>query len=134
MSSKSDPNSSSDGADSLTVASSMSNSTVYAGAGADNISVNSHMIAGQLFAGRAPTRYGWWFSWWRHLSVSMEQTIFTAVDANAASLFGGTENDTFNFTGDVKDSSLVGGFGVDSLVVMPLVISFVEPLFMVELL
>ena len=30
---------------------------------------------------------------------------------------GGTENDTFNFTGNVKDSSIVGGFGVDSLVV-----------------
>ena len=30
---------------------------------------------------------------------------------------GGTENDTFNFTGDVKDSSIVGGFGADSLVV-----------------
>ena len=41
MSSKSDPNSSSDGADSLTVNSSMSNSTVYAGAGADTISVDS---------------------------------------------------------------------------------------------
>ena len=25
----------------------------------------------------------------------------TAADANAASLFGGTENDTFNFTGNV---------------------------------
>ena len=29
----------------------MSNSTVYAGAGNDNISVDSHLIAGQLFAG-----------------------------------------------------------------------------------
>ena len=27
------------------------------------------------------------------------------------------ENDTFNFTGDVEDSSIVGGFGADSLVV-----------------
>ena len=41
----------------------------------------------------------------------------SAEDANAATLFGGTENDTFNFTGDVKDSSIVGGFGADSLVV-----------------
>ena len=39
-----------------------------------------------------------------------------AVDANAASVLGGTENDSFQFTGNVKDSSLVGGFGVDSLV------------------
>ena len=46
-------------------------------------------------------------------------------------LFGGTENDTFNFTGDVRDSSIVGGFGVDSLVAMPQATSFVEPLFMV---
>ena len=50
MSSKSDPNSSSDKADSLSVSGSMSNSTV-AGAGADNISVDSHPIAGELFAG-----------------------------------------------------------------------------------
>ena len=48
MSSKSDPNSSSDKADSLSVAGSMSNSTVYAGAGGDNISVDSHLIAGEL--------------------------------------------------------------------------------------
>ena len=41
----------------------------------------------------------------------------TAEDATAATLLGGTENDTFNFTDDVKDSSIVGGFGVDSLVV-----------------
>ena len=51
MSTKSDPNSTSDGADSLSVSGSMSNSTVYAGAGADNISVDSHLIAGELFAG-----------------------------------------------------------------------------------
>ena len=51
MSSKSDPNSSSDKADSLSVGGSMSNSTVYAGAGNDNISVDSHLIAGELFAG-----------------------------------------------------------------------------------
>ena len=41
----------------------------------------------------------------------------TAVDANAATVLGGTENDTFNFSSDVRDSSLVGGFGADSLVV-----------------
>ena len=51
MTSKSDPNSSSDKADSLSVVGSMSNSTVYAGAGGDNISVDSHLIAGELFAG-----------------------------------------------------------------------------------
>ena len=39
-----------------------------------------------------------------------------AADATATSVLGGTENDTFNFTGNVKDSSIVGGFGVDSLV------------------
>ena len=49
MSSKGDPDSS-DKADSLSVGSSMSNSTVYAGAGAD-IGIDSHMIAGELFAG-----------------------------------------------------------------------------------
>ena len=41
----------------------------------------------------------------------------TAEDASGATLLGGTENDTFNFTDDVKDSSIVGGFGADSLVV-----------------
>ena len=44
MSSKSDPNSSSDKADSLSIAGSVSNSTIYAGAGADNISVDSHLV------------------------------------------------------------------------------------------
>ena len=34
----------------------------------------------------------------------------TAANADAATLLGGTENDTFNFTGDVKNSSFVGGF------------------------
>ena len=48
---KSDPNSTSDKADSLSVAGSMSNSTIYAGAGDDNISVDSHLIAGEFFAG-----------------------------------------------------------------------------------
>ena len=51
MSTKGDPDSSSDGADSLSVSGSMSNSTVYAGAGGDMISVDSHLIAGELFAG-----------------------------------------------------------------------------------
>ena len=39
----------------------------------------------------------------------------TAANANAASLLGGTENDTFNFSGNVRDSSIVGG-RCDSLV------------------
>ena len=34
----------------------MSNSTVYAGAGNDNISLDSHLIAGELFAEAAPTQ------------------------------------------------------------------------------
>ena len=55
----------------------------------------------------------------------------TAEDANAATLLGGTENDTFNFTDDVKNSSIVGGFGVDSLVVTDFVRAL---LFMVVLL
>jgi hypothetical protein len=48
MTNAADPDSSSDKADSLSVGGSMSNSTVYAGAGADNISVDLHLIAGEF--------------------------------------------------------------------------------------
>ena len=116
MTSKGDPNTSSDKADSLSVGGSMSNSTVYAGAGADNISVDSHLIAGELYAGSgADTINVGTFGGTIEMSDGADSV--TAKDADAVTLLGGTENDTFNFTGDVKNSSIVGGFGVDSLVV-----------------
>ena len=117
MTSKSDPNSSSDKADSLSVAGSMSNSTVYAGAGADNISVDSHLIAGELFAGSGADTVMVGGSLGGTTDMSDGADSLTAANADAATLLGGTENDTFNFTGDVKNSSFVGGFGADSLVV-----------------
>ena len=115
MSSKSDPNSSSDGADSLSVAGSMSNSTVFAGAGADNISIDSHMIGGQLFAGSGSDTVMVAGSLGGATYMSDGADSLTA-DATAATVLGGTENDTFNFTGNVPRFSIVGGFGVDSLV------------------
>ena len=116
MSTKSDPDSASDKADSLSVGGSMSNSTVYAGAGADNISVDSHLLAGELFAGSGADTVMVGGSLGGTIQMSEGADSLTAVDAKEASLLGGTENDTFNFTGEVRDSSIVGGFGVDSLV------------------
>ena len=46
-----DPENSADLADSLTVGSSVSNSTVYSGAGADFMSVAGAMIAGEFYGG-----------------------------------------------------------------------------------
>ena len=46
-----DPENSGDLADSLTVGGSVSNSTVYAGAGADFMSVDGAMIAGEFYGG-----------------------------------------------------------------------------------
>ena len=116
MTSKSDPNSASDGADSLSVASSMSNSTVYAGAGADNISVDSHLIGGQLFAGSGADTVMVGGSLGGLTSLADGADSLTAADANATTVLGGDGNDSVNFTGNVRDSSIVGGFGVDSLV------------------
>ena len=107
MSSKGDPNSSSDKADSLSVAGSMSNSTVYAGAGADNISIDSHMIGGELFAGSGADTVMVGGSLGGSIYMSDGADSVTAVDANAASLLGGTENDTFNFTGMFKIPALL---------------------------
>ena len=129
MTSKSDPNSSSDGADSLSVGGSMSNSTVYAGAGDDNISVDSHLIAGELFAGSGADTVMVSGSLGGSIEMSDGADSLTAEDANGATLLGGTENDTFNFTDDVRDSSIVGGFGVDSLLYLT---SSEVPLSMVE--
>ena len=128
MSSKGDPNSTSDKADSLSVAGSMSNSTVYAGAGADNISVDSHLIAGSSvpevvqtlscsavpLAGRSICRIG--------------ADSLTAEDAKSATLLGGDGNDTFNFHRRRRGSSIVGGFeqttwlSVISLLVLPFMV------------
>ena len=102
MTSKSDPNSTSDKADSLSVGGSMSASTVYAGAGADNISVDSHLIAGELFAGSGADTVMVGGSLGGTIEMSDGADSLTAVDAKAASLLGGTENDTFNFTDDVQ--------------------------------
>merc|ERR1712185_788736 len=107
MTSDTDPESSSDKADSLSVGSSMSGSTVFAGAGADNISVDSHLIAGELFAGSGNDTVMVGGSLGGTISMADGEDSVTAADAKAASLLGGTENDTFNFTGDVRDSSIV---------------------------
>ena len=50
MTSVGDPENSADLADSLTVGGSVSNSTVYAGAGVDFMSVSGAMIAGEFMA------------------------------------------------------------------------------------
>ena len=107
MTSKSDPNSSDDKADSLSVGGSMSNSTVYAGAGTDNISVDSHLIAGELFAGSGADTVLVGGSLGGTIYMAEGADSLTAEDATGASLYGGTENDTFNFTDDVKDSALL---------------------------
>ena len=115
MTSKSDPNSASDGADSLSVASSMSNSTVYAGAGADNISVDSHLIGGQLFAGSGADTVMVGGSLGGLTSLADGADSLTAADANATTVLGGDGNDSVNFTGNVRDSSIVGASELTAL-------------------
>ena len=73
------------------------------------------MIAGQLFAGSGADTVVVGGSLGGSVYLSDGADDLTAVDANQATVFGGTENDSFTFTGNVRDSSLVGSFGVDSL-------------------
>ena len=49
------------------------------------------------------------------IELAHGEDSLVATAANAATVLGGTENDTFSFTGAVRDFSLVGGFGADSL-------------------
>ena len=66
----------------------MSNSTVYAGAGADNISVDSHMIAGELFAGSGADTIMVGGSLGGTIEMSDGADSLTAADASAATLLG----------------------------------------------
>ena len=110
-----DPENSADLADSLTVGTSVSNSTVYAGAGADFMSVDGAMIAGEYYGGSGNDSVLLGGSLGGVIELAQGQDSVVATAANAATVLGGTENDTFSFTGAVRDSSLVGGFGVDSI-------------------
>ena len=116
MSSKSDPNSSSDKADSLSVVGSVSNSTIYAGAGDDNMSFDSHLIAGELFAGSGADTVRLVVPWVEPSSCPMALTLFQQSMLTVHRFLVGLRMTPLNFTGNVKDSSIVGGFGVDSLV------------------
>ena len=64
----------------------MSNSTVYAGAGTDNISVDSHLIAGELFAGSGADTVMVGGSLGGTIEMSAGADSLTAEDANAATL------------------------------------------------
>ena len=79
------------------------------------MSVAGAMIAGEVYGGSGNDSVMLGGSLGGVVSLAHGADSLIATAANAATVLGGTENDTFTFTGAVRDSSLVGGFGVDSI-------------------
>ena len=108
-----DPENSADLADSLTVGSSVSNSTVYSGAGADFMSVAGAMIAGEVYAGSGNDSVILGGSLWcRHLGSG---SGFWWLRSKCCNCYGRNGERHVQLAGAVRDSSLVGGFGADSI-------------------
>ena len=79
------------------------------------MSVDGAMIAGEFYGGTGNDSVILGGSLGGVITLAQGEDSLVATAANAATVLGGTENDTFSFTGAVRDSSLVGGFGVDSI-------------------
>ena len=75
---------------------SVSNSTVYAGAGADFMSVDGAMIAGEFYGGSGADSVLLGGSLGGVIELSDGADSLVATAANAATVLGGTENDTFS--------------------------------------
>ena len=81
------------------------------------MSVAGAMIAGELYGGTGNDSVILASSLGGVIELAGGADSLVASASTAATVSGGTDNDTFSFSGVVHNSSLVGGFGADSITV-----------------